>query len=130
MPVLKVVKADTGLPVKVWTDEVEESALAQLKNMSQMPFIHKWIACMPDVHMGYGATIGSVIPASKAIIPSAVGVDIGCGMIAVQTGLTANDLPDNLKGVRSHRRGASRIAEPGNRGTVLWQICVQRCLVR
>ncbi len=103
MPIQKVVKAagDIGFPIKIWTDEVEESALKQLHNMSQLPFIHKWIACMPDVHMGYGATIGSVIPCHKAIIPSAVGVDIGCGMIAVKTTLIANDLPDNLAPIRS-----------------------------
>jgi tRNA-splicing ligase RtcB (3'-phosphate/5'-hydroxy nucleic acid ligase) len=87
-------------PVKIWTDNVEESALQQLKNISELPFIHKHIAVMPDVHYGIGATVGSVIATKKAIIPAAVGVDIGCGMIAVETTLTANDLPDSLKEIR------------------------------
>jgi tRNA-splicing ligase RtcB len=66
-----------------------------------LPFIHKWIAAMPDVHYGIGATVGSVIPTKGAIIPAAVGVDIGCGMMAVQTSLTAKDLPDNLRKLRT-----------------------------
>ena len=65
------------------------------------PFIFKWVAAMPDVHWGIGATVGSVIPTKGAIIPAAVGVDIGCGMMAVQTSLNARDLPDNLKGIRT-----------------------------
>src|SRR3982751_3942917 len=87
-------------PVKIWTDEVESSALDQLTNMSQLEFIHRHIAVMPDVHMGIGATVGSVIPTIGAIIPAAVGVDIGCGMCAVPTNLTANDLPDDLSVIR------------------------------
>lgn len=98
MPIGKVIP---GLkPVKVWTDHVEESALAQLSNVGNMPFIHKHVAVMPDVHAGRGATIGSVIPTHKAIIPAAVGVDIGCGMMAVKLGLTASELPDNLEAIR------------------------------
>lgn len=89
-----------GLPVKIWTDEIDENAITQLENMSMMPFIHKHIAVMPDVHWGMGATIGSVIASKGAIIPAAVGVDLGCGMMAVQTTLTANDLPDNLHALR------------------------------
>lgn len=88
-------------PVKVWTDEIDDNAITQLENMAQMPFIHKHIAAMPDVHWGMGATIGSVIASKGAIIPAAVGVDLGCGMMAVQTTLTANDLPDNLHSLRS-----------------------------
>lgn len=98
MPVMRVI--DEGFPVKVWTDDIESSAVSQLENMSRMPFIHKHIAVMPDVHWGMGATIGSVIPSKGAIIPAAVGVDLGCGMMAVQTKLTANDLPDNLHSLR------------------------------
>ena len=75
--------------------------MEQLRNLSALPFIHKHVACMPDVHAGYGSTVGSVIPTKKAIIPAAVGVDIGCGMMAVKLGLTADDLPDNLSGIRS-----------------------------
>lgn len=99
----QVLKDDRGVPVKVWIDGVviEEEAKKQLLNAATMPFIYKWIAAMPDVHSGLGATIGSVIPTRKAIIPSAVGVDIGCGMSAIQTTLKATDLPDNLSEIRS-----------------------------
>ncbi len=88
-------------PVLVWTDEVESSALDQLSNMANLPIIHGHIAVMPDVHMGKGATVGSVIPTRAAIIPAAVGVDIGCGMCAVRTSLTATQLPDSLRQVRN-----------------------------
>ena len=99
----EVLKSSSGFPVKAWTRGVQfaEEARRQVLNVASMPFIHKWVAIMPDVHWGLGATIGSVIPTVGAIIPAAVGVDIGCGMMAVQTSLRANDLPDNLKGVRS-----------------------------
>ena len=92
-----------GTPIRLWTQgvPVEDQARQQLINTSKMPFIYKWMAVMPDVHLGMGATIGSVIPTKEAIIPAAVGVDIGCGMMAVQTTLTANDLPDNLLGLRT-----------------------------
>ncbi|MAM72957.1 RtcB family protein [Tistrella mobilis] len=90
-------------PVKMWTRgvPVDELSMRQLLNTASMPFIHKWLAVMPDVHLGKGATIGSVIPTVGAIIPAAVGVDIGCGMMAVRTSLTADDLPDSLAGIRS-----------------------------
>lgn len=88
------------VPIKVWTDHVEKSALKQLENIAAMPFIHEHIACMADVHAGYGTTVGSVIPTKGAIIPAAVGVDIGCGMAAVQTTLTANHLPESLSELR------------------------------
>ncbi len=87
-------------PVKIYTRDIDHRALAQLKNLSQLPFIHSHIAAMPDVHAGIGATVGSVIPTVSAIIPAAVGVDIGCGMLAVQLSLKARQLPDNLKPVR------------------------------
>lgn len=92
-----------GMPIKAWVKGVvlEETALQQLRNVASLPFIHRWVAAMPDVHWGIGATVGSVIPTHKAIIPAAVGVDIGCGMMAVQTTLTASDLPDTLKGIRT-----------------------------
>lgn len=91
------------VPIKMWTDgvPVEDQAMQQLVNLSAMPFVYKWIAAMPDVHWGMGATVGSVIATKKAIIPAAVGVDIGCGMMAVKTSLTANDLPDSLHAMRS-----------------------------
>ncbi len=89
-------------PIKAWINgvEMEAEARQQLTNAAQLPFIHKWIAAMPDVHAGLGATIGSVIPTERAIIPAAVGVDIGCGMMAVETSLVASDLPDDLKPMR------------------------------
>ncbi len=92
-----------GVPIKSWTRGVplEDAARKQLENVASLPFIHRWVAAMPDVHLGYGATVGSVIPTDKAIIPAAVGVDIGCGMIAARTTLDAADLPDDLKGVRT-----------------------------
>lgn len=103
MPIKQVIfdKARHKVPVKIWTDDIDEQTLRQLDNIGQMEFIHQHVAVMPDVHWGIGATIGSVIPTHEAIIPAAVGVDLGCGMMAVQTNLTANDLPDDLHGIRS-----------------------------
>jgi tRNA-splicing ligase RtcB len=97
------IKPDTGVPIKAWTKGVplEDAARTQLLNVAQLPFIYKWVAAMPDVHWGIGATVGCVIPTRGAIIPAAVGVDIGCGMMAVRTTLHANQLPDNLHGIRS-----------------------------
>jgi RNA-splicing ligase RtcB len=87
-----VIKPDAGVPVKAWTKGVplEDAARQQLLNVAQLPFIYKWVAAMPDVHWGIGATVGSVIPTRGAIIPAAVGVDIDCGMMAVKTSLHAN----------------------------------------
>jgi tRNA-splicing ligase RtcB (3'-phosphate/5'-hydroxy nucleic acid ligase) len=98
-----VITAEKGAPIKAWTKGVslEAEARQQLLNVAQLPFIYKWVAAMPDVHWGIGATVGSVIPTKGAIIPAAVGVDIGCGMMAVQTDLNASDLPENLKVMRS-----------------------------
>ena len=89
------------VPVKIFTADVDSASLTQLGNLSQLPFIHSHIAAMPDVHHGIGATVGSVIPTRGAIIPAAVGVDIGCGMNAVRLSLKASDLPDNLYNIRS-----------------------------
>ncbi|MEY0113091.1 RtcB family protein [Providencia rettgeri] len=93
---------ENGVPVKMWTNgvPVDPKAVTQLQNTAKMPFIFKHLAVMPDVHVGKGSTIGSVIPTKGAIIPAAVGVDIGCGMIAVKTSLTASDLPDSLQNIR------------------------------
>jgi len=90
-------------PIKAWTRgvPVEALALAQLERVASLPFIHGWVAAMPDVHWGIGACVGSVISTRGAIIPAAVGVDIGCGMIAVETSLRASDLPDQLGPLRS-----------------------------
>jgi len=92
-----------GKPIKLWTQgvPVEDEARQQLMNTARLPFIFRHLAVMPDVHLGKGSTIGSVIPTVGAIIPAAVGVDIGCGMIAARTSLLAADLPDNLHGLRS-----------------------------
>src|SRR4029077_20131114 len=103
-----------GVPIKSWTRgvPVESEALEQLSNIARLPIVHRWVAAMPDVHLGIGATVGSVIPTIAAVIPAAVGVDIGCGMMAVQTTLTANDLPDSL----APMRGPSEPSVPHGRG--------------
>lgn len=99
----QLLEVENGKPIKMWTHgvPVEAEAQQQLMNTAKMPFIYKHLAVMPDVHLGKGSTIGSVIPTLGAIIPAAVGVDIGCGMMAARTTLTAADLPDNLQGLRS-----------------------------
>src|SRR5258705_12259796 len=118
-----VIKPESGVPIKAWTRGValEAAAEKQLLNVASLPFIFKWVAAMPDVHWGIGATVGSVIPTKGAIIPAAVGVDIGCGMMAAKTSLNASQLPANLTGIRSaienavpHGRTAN--GGPGDRG--------------
>ncbi|GAA0765278.1 RtcB family protein [Ideonella azotifigens] len=96
-------QVEGGVPIKMWTRgvPVEPEAHAQLSNAARLPIVFKHVAAMPDVHLGIGATVGSVIPTLKAIIPAAVGVDIGCGMMACKTTLRAEDLPDNLGPLRS-----------------------------
>ena len=93
------------VPIKAWVADlshaIEDEAMKQLQNLSSMPFIHKHVAVMPDVHWGNGTSVGTVIATKGAIIPAAVGVDIGCGMMAMKLNLTADDLPDNLFGIRS-----------------------------
>lgn len=90
-----------NVPVNVYTRDIDESSIKQLNQIAQLPFIHHHIAAMPDVHVGIGATVGSVIPTKGAIIPAAVGVDIGCGMNAVRLSLKAHQLPDDLRRIRS-----------------------------
>ena len=111
------------VPVKAWTRGVQiaDNARDQLLRSAQLPIVHSHIAVMPDVHWGLGATIGSVIPTLGAIVPAAVGVDIGCGMMATRTTLTASDLPDNLKPMRNtieravpHGRTAGRRKDKGS----------------
>jgi tRNA-splicing ligase RtcB len=100
MPVRQII--DGGrVPVKVFTDALEARARQQLENVASLPIVFRHIAAMPDVHTGIGATVGSVIPTRGAIIPAAVGVDIGCGMNAVRLSLTAGQLPDSLVRVRA-----------------------------
>ena len=98
----ELITATDAAPIKAWVRgvQLEDEARKQLLNAARMPFIHHHMAVMPDVHMGIGATVGSVIPTVGAIIPAAVGVDIGCGMCAVRTSLTAADLPESLRAVR------------------------------
>ncbi len=117
------IDASQRVPIKMWTNgvPVEDQAAAQLRNVANLPFIHKHVAVMPDVHWGMGATVGSVIPTKGAIVPAAVGVDIGCGMMAQRTTLTASDLPDSLAALRSEieRRiphGRTNNGRPGDRG--------------
>jgi tRNA-splicing ligase RtcB len=99
----QAIEGSKGGLIKAWVNgvQLEDAARQQLDNMAAMPFIHKHIAIMPDVHWGMGATIGSVIATRGAIIPAAVGVDIGCGMVAQRTTLTASDLPDSLHALRT-----------------------------
>lgn len=98
----EVIETARGGTIKAWVKgvPVEPAAREQLENVAGLPFVHSHLAVMPDVHFGRGATVGSVIPTRGAIIPAAVGVDIGCGMMAMRTSLTAGQLPDNLKRVR------------------------------
>jgi tRNA-splicing ligase RtcB len=122
-PTYNVFAPEKGVPIKAWTRgvQLEDQARQQLLNVAQLPFIFKWVAAMPDVHWGVGATVGSVIPTKGAIIPAAVGVDIGCGMMAVQTNMNARDLPENLKGIRDAieravPHGRTNHGGPGDRG--------------
>src|ERR1044072_8486451 len=89
--------------IRMWTrpGEVEDQAMRQLHNIAALPWTFKHVAVMPDVHYGKGATVGSVIAMRDAVSPAAVGVDIGCGMTAVRTSLTAEDLPADLRRLRS-----------------------------
>jgi tRNA-splicing ligase RtcB len=99
---MRVIQEVGNSPIKIWTDYVEDEAMVQLKNLARLPFIaSNGVACMPDVHAGKGSTIGTVIATQKAIIPAAVGVDIGCGMNAVRLSLKASDLPDSLLAIRN-----------------------------
>lgn len=121
----ELLKTDKGHPVKMWTRgvPVEEEARRQLANTAQMPFIFRHLAVMPDVHLGKGSTIGSVIPTVGAVIPAAVGVDIGCGMMAVRTSLRASDLPDSLGPLRSaieHAVPHGRTAQRGRHDEGAW----------
>ncbi|WAU75952.1 RtcB family protein [Acinetobacter sp. TR3] len=102
MGIQKILNADAeyGVPVKIFTTDIDSDSIEQLKKMAQLQFVYSHIAVMPDVHVGKGATVGSVIPTKNAIIPTAVGVDIGCGMNAIRLNLKASQLPDNLAPLR------------------------------
>jgi tRNA-splicing ligase RtcB len=99
MPVLRTLEGGQ-VPVHLYTDEVDSATLDQLRRVASLPIIHHHLAAMPDAHLGKGATVGSVIPTKEAIIPAAVGVDIGCGMMACRLTLRADQLPDNLRPLR------------------------------
>jgi tRNA-splicing ligase RtcB len=119
------VLAGARVPIKVFVTNalgaqivpIEDQAEQQLFNLAKMPFVHSHIAAMPDVHWGMGATVGSVIATVGAIIPAAVGVDIGCGMMAVKTDATASDLPNNLAAMRADIERAIPVGGPGEKGS-------------
>jgi tRNA-splicing ligase RtcB len=100
MPIVQTLKKGI-VPVHIWTQDVDHTALNQLTNVAQMPFVHQHVAAMADVHAGIGATVGSVIPTKGAVVPAAVGVDIGCGMNALRLSLSASDLPESLRQLRN-----------------------------
>lgn len=132
-----------GVPIKAWTEgvPVEPGALDQLRRVAELPFVVRHVAVMPDVHVGIGATVGSVVATRSAIVPAAVGVDIGCGMVAVRTNLMASDLPDSLGELRSaieqavpHGRtdnggrndrgawGDQSAGTPGRKAALVWSV--------
>lgn len=110
---------DMNVPVKVWDDGVtmEQGTIDQVSKIARLPIVFDHVALMPDGHQGIGSTVGSVIPTRKAVIPAAVGVDIGCGMCAVKTSLTAENLPDSLHDLRIAIENAVPHGGPGVRGT-------------
>ena len=103
-----------GVPIHVFTDDIDQGAIEQLGALSRLEIISGRVAVMPDVHVGIGATIGSVVPTKKALIPAAVGVDIGCGMTAVKLSLNASQLPDDLKPVRAAIENAVPVGRAGH----------------
>lgn len=115
MPI-KSVLSKARVPVKIWSpiDQVESSALDQLTNTANLPFVFKHVAAMPDVHLGHGATVGSVIATKGAICPAAVGVDIGCGMMAIKTNLDPVIVQDKIKEIRHSIERSVPVAHNGN----------------
>src|SRR5213593_2478551 len=113
-----IIETDNHI-IKAWTEGVhlDQKAIVQLKNVASLPFVYKWVAAMPDAHWGMGATVGSVIATKGAVIPAAVGVDLGCGMVAAKTQYRANDLPDNLKSLRETIERAIPVGGPGDKGS-------------
>lgn len=107
---------EARVPIKIWAEEseVEAHAINQLKNIASLPFVFKHVAAMPDVHLGIGATVGSVIAMQKAIVPAAVGVDIGCGMMAVKTSLPKERVLDRLPAIRHSIERSVPVAHNGN----------------
>ena len=103
-----------GVPIHVFTDDIDQGSIEQLGALSKLSIVSGRLAVMPDVHVGIGATIGSVVPTRKALIPAAVGVDIGCGMTAVKLSLNASELPDDLKPVRAAIENAVPVGRAGH----------------
>ena len=97
------IQTEGAVPIKLWTKGVpiDDKARDQLQNIARLPIVYPHLAVMPDVHLGIGATIGSVVPTRHAIIPAAVGVDLGCGMMAAKLNINANHLPDGMAKIRS-----------------------------
>ena len=131
----ETIDVDAGRHVKMWTRgvPVDPKAKEQLKNTARMPFVFKHLAAMPDVHVGIGATVGSVVATKGAIIPAAVGVDIGCGMMATQTTLTASDLPESLGKIRSRIERAvphGFVTTPGRSVKGSWSVAPDSVLTR
>lgn len=112
---IKQVNTNSRVPIKIWTNDVEEEAMRQLEQTANLPCVFKHLAVMPDVHYGRGSTVGSVIATKKAIIPAAVGVDIGCGMMAVKTDLNHNLVSDNLKKIRKELERKIPVGSGGNK---------------
>src|SRR5713226_8561075 len=104
MPIETVINA--RVPVKVWTDSIEPGAMEQLKNTASLPFVFKHVAAMADVHLGIGATVGSVVATKGAVCPAAVGVDIGCGMMARKTSISSERLGGEPLKKLCHSNGA------------------------
>jgi tRNA-splicing ligase RtcB len=131
----ETMNVEGGRHVKMWTRgvPVESKAKEQLANTARMPFVFKHLAAMPDVHLGIGATVGSVVATKGAIIPAAVGVDIGCGMMAMQTTLTASDLPESLGKIRSRIERAvphGFVTIPGRSVKGAWSVAPDSVLTR
>lgn len=119
MPIKIVMDQESNairVPIKIWTDDVEAEAKTQLINTARLPFVFKHVAAMPDVHMGYGATIGSVIATKGAVVPSAVGVDIGCGMMAVKTPLALEKVKNRAAEIRHEIERAVPVGRYHNKG--------------
>jgi tRNA-splicing ligase RtcB len=117
MPIFTELQEKNSVPVKVWAprESVDKNALAQLANVAALPFVFKHVAAMPDVHLGIGATVGSVVATRGALIPAAVGVDIGCGMMAVQVELPRACVMDDARKIRSRVEASVPVGFEGNR---------------
>ena len=114
MPIRQTIQGKHA-SVAVYTEQLDSLARKQLGYLADLPIVHHHVAAMPDVHPGMGSTVGSVIPTKGAIIPAAVGVDIGCGMNAVRLSLRAENLPDSLSAVRASIEKAVPVGRAGHR---------------